>query len=360
MSTVLAICFEKGAGRKTLDRCLSLLGFRGPGPDWRLHDEGLLTATVRGPMRPGTLQEIGRIPGVAWVLDRTPRASPRGSVEIGRGRRIGPPDFAVIAGPCSVESESQILKTAERVAEAGATALRGGAFKPRTSPYSFGGLGERGLELLALARERTGLPVVTEVLDPAHLEAVARHADVLQIGSRNMQNFPLLFLAGSRGAGRPVLLKRGLAATLEEFRLAAEYVRLGQIAAGGDGRAVILCERGLRTFEHEVRYGLDVAAIPILQETTDLPVIADPSHAAGTARYVAPLALSAVAAGADGLLVEVHADPPAAFSDREQALDPDEFHGLMKAARAVAAARAAAGTGEPANRCGNETAGVRP
>ncbi|MDP2470624.1 MAG: 3-deoxy-7-phosphoheptulonate synthase [Candidatus Palauibacterales bacterium] len=235
---------------------------------------------------------------------------------------IGGREVVVIAGPCAVESREQILQAAEVVRSAGARLLRGGAFKPRSSPYSFQGLGERGLELLAEARDRTGLRVVTEVVAPEDVDLVAEHADVLQIGARNMHNYRLLSAVGSQP--RPVLLKRGMMSTVDEMLLAAEY-----IVAGGNPR-VILCERGIRTFETSSRNTLDLCAVPILKERTHLPVIVDPSHAAGRREWVPALARAAVAAGADGLIVEVHPDPANAASDGRQSLTPDGFRELMR------------------------------
>src|SRR5207248_10941342 len=246
------------------------------------------------------------------------------------GLKVGGGHLGVIAGPCSVESRAQILEIAHIVKEAGATGLRGGAFKPRTSPYSFQGLKEKGLELLAEAREATGLAVVTEVMAPEQVPLVARYADVLQVGARNMQNYPLLEAVG--GCELPVLLKRGPAATMEEFLLAAEYV-----LKTGNTR-VMLCERGIRTFEDHTRFTLSLASVPHLHEVTHLPVLVDPSHAAGRAELVLPLARAAVAAGADGLLVEVHPRPAEAMSDGRQALTPDSFRRMMAECRAVAEA----------------------
>ncbi|GBD32154.1 Phospho-2-dehydro-3-deoxyheptonate aldolase [bacterium HR33] len=243
---------------------------------------------------------------------------------------VGDGAIHVIAGPCSVESREMILDTAESVKQAGAVALRGGAFKPRTSPYSFRGLGPQALEYLAEARARTGLPVVTEVLDTRQVEVVAQTADVLQIGARNMQNFALLSEAGE--AGKPVLLKRGLSATLEEFLLAAEYI----LSRGN--RNVILCERGIRTFERALRFSLDIGAVPFLKKETHLPVVIDPSHAAGRRDLVIPIALAGVAAGADGLLVETHPDPDRARSDGDQSLTLGTFASLMEQVKQIAAA----------------------
>jgi 3-deoxy-7-phosphoheptulonate synthase len=253
-----------------------------------------------------------------------------GTVVEARSLRLGGPAVGVIAGPCAVESRQQILDIAKAVRDAGATALRGGAFKPRTSPYSFQGLKEEGLDLLAEARAQTGLAVVTEVMAPEQLPLVAKYADVLQVGARNMQNFPLLEAVGS--VQLPVLLKRGPSATMEEWLLAAEYV------LNRGNRRVILCERGIRTFEDHTRFTLPLASVPHLHEATHLPVVVDPSHGTGRADLVLPMARAAVAAGADGLLVEVHPDPAAALSDGPQALTPEAFRQLMAECRAVAQA----------------------
>ncbi len=250
-------------------------------------------------------------------------------VELPNGVRIGGPEVVVMAGPCAVESEEQILGTARRVAAAGATVLRGGAFKPRTSPYSFQGLGEEGLRLLAAAREATGLAIVTEALDPEAVELVAEHADIVQIGARSMQNYSLLRAVGR--AGKPVLLKRGMSATVKELLLAAEYILLE-----GEPR-VILCERGVRSFDNHTRNLLDLAAVTTVQELSHLPIIADPSHGTGARQKVPPMARAAVAAGADGLMVEVHPDPPRAVSDGAQSLTPDQFEALMAELRSIAA-----------------------
>jgi len=244
------------------------------------------------------------------------------------GVRLGGPDVVVIAGPCSVESREQILSASEAVKAAGAKMLRGGAFKPRTSPYDFQGLKEEGLSLLADARKKTGLPIVTEVKDTETLEAVAETADMLQIGARNMQNFSLLEAVGQ--LRKPVLLKRGMSATLTELLMAAEYI----VARGN--HQVVLCERGIRTFETMTRNTFDVNAIPVLKQLTHLPVIADPSHGIGLRHGIAPVARAAVAAGADGLMVEVHPDPARARSDGPQSLTPNNFGKLMDSLRAIA------------------------
>jgi 3-deoxy-7-phosphoheptulonate synthase len=246
------------------------------------------------------------------------------------GHKIGGKKIQIMAGPCSVESCEQVLEAAIPVKEAGATFLRGGAFKPRSSPYSFQGLGEEGLNFLAHAREITGLPIITEVLDPRDLEAVCRHTDILQIGARNMQNFKLLTEVGK--LDKPVLLKRGLSATIQEFLLSAEY-----IATEGN-RRIILCERGIRTYETETRNTLDLSAVPVLKQLTHLPVFVDPSHGTGRWDLVAPMALAAVAAGADGLLIEVHSNPEVALSDGPQSLKPKKFAMLMKDLKKVAEA----------------------
>lgn len=246
------------------------------------------------------------------------------------GSHAGENKVLVIAGPCSVESREQIIEVACAMKEAGATALRGGAFKPRTSPYSFQGHGEEGLKWLAEARERSGLPIVTEVMDPSLVEMVCEYADVLQIGARNMQNFALLHAVGE--SQHTVLLKRGLANTMEELLMSAEY-----IMSHGNGK-VMLCERGIRTFEKYTRNTFDVNAIPVLKSRSHLPVIADPSHAVGYSEFVEPIALAAVAAGADGLIVEVHPSPKEAMSDGRQTLDYKSFKQMMAKVKLVAEA----------------------
>ena len=235
---------------------------------------------------------------------------------------VGGNEIAVIAGPCSVESRSQIIETAIAVKEAGASALRGGVFKPRTSPYAFQGLGEEGLELLAEAREVTGLPIVVEIMSQVQLDMMVKYVDVFQIGARNMQNFNLLRAIGETRTA--VLLKRGLSATVEELLMSAEY-----ILAGGNQR-VMLCERGIRTFETSTRNTTDINAIPVLKNLTHLPVILDPSHSTGYAEYVAAIARAGIAAGADGLIIEVHPDPAKAVSDGRQSLKPEKFSAMVK------------------------------
>ena len=238
-----------------------------------------------------------------------------------RDTQIGGGNLTVIAGPCSVESEEQIIEIARAVKASGATMLRGGAFKPRTSPYSFQGLCGEGIKLLKLAREETGLPIVTEIMDASQLP-LFEDVDIIQVGARNMQNFNLLKELGRQD--KPVLLKRGLASTYEEWLMSAEY-----IMAGGNEK-VILCERGIRTFETYVRNTLDLTAVPVLRQLTHLPIIIDPSHATGRAAFVPPMALAAVATGADGLIIEVHNDPPHALSDGPQSIRPDVFDSLAK------------------------------
>jgi 3-deoxy-7-phosphoheptulonate synthase len=251
-------------------------------------------------------------------------------IALANGTTIGGTEVAMMAGPCSVESEAQILGIAARLRDAGATILRGGAFKPRSSPYSFQGMGEAGLRLLARAREETGMAIVTEAIDHESVDLVAEYADIVQIGARNMQNFSLLRRAGR--SGRPVLLKRGMAATLNELLLSAEY-----ILAEGNGQ-VILCERGVRGFDNHTRNLLDLTAIPVVKSLSHLPIIADPSHGTGLRAKVIPMARAAVAAGADGLMVEVHPDPDRALSDGAQSLFPAQFAELMEQIGVIAEA----------------------
>ena len=255
---------------------------------------------------------------------------PQDSIIDINGNTIGGKRIAIIAGPCSVESEEQITAVAEDVKKYGANFLRGGAFKPRTSPYSFQGLKYEGLELLKKAREKTGLPIVTELMSPYDIEIFAENVDVIQIGARNMQNFDLLKELGK--INKPILLKRGLSATIEELLMSAEY-----IMAGGNEN-VILCERGIRTFETYTRNTLDLSAIPAIKKLSHLPIIVDPSHAAGKWWMVEPLAKAAVAVGADGLIVEVHNDPQKAWCDGQQSIKPEVFNNLMKDLRVIAEA----------------------
>lgn len=255
---------------------------------------------------------------------------PRDTVVSLNGIAIGAERVVIMAGPCAVESREQLWETADAVRAQGIGVLRAGVFKPRTSPYSFQGLGREGLELLAEIRAETGMTVVTEVMAPEQVDLVAEHVDILQIGTRNMQNYNLLHAVGE--SGKPVLLKRGMMSTMEELLMSAEYV----LSHGNED--VMLCERGIRTFERATRNTLDISAVPVLKELTHLPVLVDPSHACGNWRWVSSLALAAVAAGADGLLVEVHPQPEMALSDGEQSLRPDRFAELVQRVKAVAAA----------------------
>ena len=255
---------------------------------------------------------------------------PRDTVVSLNGIAIGAERVVIMAGPCAVESREQLWETADAVRAQGIGVLRAGVFKPRTSPYSFQGLGREGLELLAEIRAETGMTVVTELMAPEQVDLVAEHVDILQIGTRNMQNYNLLHAVGE--SGKPVLLKRGMMSTMEELLMSAEYV----LSHGNED--VMLCERGIRTFERATRNTLDISAVPVLKELTHLPVLVDPSHACGNWRWVSSLALAAVAAGADGLLVEVHPQPEMALSDGEQSLRPDRFAELVQRVKAVAAA----------------------
>jgi 3-deoxy-7-phosphoheptulonate synthase len=286
---------------------------------------------------PDLREKLELMPGVEEVI-RISRPFKLSSREFQRENtviRVGDVDIGgnglvVMAGPCAAETGEQVMSTARVAKEAGATILRGGAFKPSTSPYSFRGLGESGLKILAEAREETGLPLITEVLTPQDVDLVARYADILQVGARNMQNFTLLDEVGR--ADKPVMLKRGMSATIEEWLLAVEYI----LSQGN--RRVILCERGIRTFENYTRNTMDVSAIPIIKKLSHLPVIADPSHGTGKWYLVAPMALAAVAAGADGLMIEVHPSPDTALKDGAQSLTFEHFQGLMKQVAPVAAA----------------------
>ena len=282
-----------------------------------------------------------RLAGLEGVLELIPVTHPYKQVSrewqgedtvisLPNGTKIGGLDLVLMAGPCSVENEREILDIAHRVKDVGVTVLRGGAFKPRSSPYSFQGLGLQGLEFLARAREETGLAVVTEALDPDGVDLVVQYADIVQIGARNMQNYALLRRAGR--AGKPVLLKRGMSATIDELLLAAEYI----LAEGNPD--VILCERGIRSFDTHTRNLFDLAAIPVVKSLSHLPIIADPSHGTGIRSKVTPMGRAAVAAGADGLIVEVHHDPPRAMSDGAQSLYPDQFAKLVDEVRVIARA----------------------
>ena len=283
---------------------------------------------VLGQVFPELRDSLELLPGVEQVIPVTKpyklasrEFHPRDTIVEANGVAIGGNEIVVMAGPCAIESEEQLLTTAQAVKAAGATVLRGGAFKPRTSPYQFRGLGESGLKLLAQAGKETQMPIITEVMSPDHVDLVAKYTDILQIGARNMQNFVLLDEVGK--TKKPVLLKRGLSSTIQEWLLAAEYV----LAQGNE--QVILCERGIRTFENYTRNTMDVSSIPIIEKVSHLPIIADPSHATGKWYLVPPLALAAVAAGADGLLIEVHPNPDLALADGPQSLTFENFRLLM-------------------------------
>jgi 3-deoxy-7-phosphoheptulonate synthase len=311
-----------------VQKAIRELGFK----DHRIHGEERNVVAVLGHVYPELVDELGVLEGVDTVVriskpyklasrevnpyDTVVRVGP---VEIGGGRIV------VMGGPCSVDTEENVFEAARAVKAAGGHILRGGAFKPRTSPYAFRGHGEKGLHILAAARAETGLPVVTEVMDARDVQLVAKHADILQIGARNSQNYTLLDEVGR--SGKPVLLKRGMSATIEEWLLAAEYV----LSHGN--RDVILCERGIRTFETATRFTFDVNAIPLVKKLSHLPLIGDPSHATGKWELVEPVALAAIAAGADGLEVEVHPNPDHALSDGAQSLTPKNFAKLMNRAR---------------------------
>ncbi len=297
----------------------TVLGAVGVHPDFDPRDIELLEG----------VREVVRITQPYKLASRQWR--PEGTiVDLGKGVKIGGPEVVVAAGPCAVESEFQINTIAESVARAGARILRGGAFKPRSSPYTFQGMGEEGLKLMRTAADRNGLLVVSEVMDPSQVDLLMQYVDLLQVGARNMQNYHLLRALGE--VRKPVLLKRGLSATIEELLLSAEYIM------SGENYNVILCERGIRTFETSTRNTFDIAAIPVIQKLSHLPIVADPSHGTGRRDKVAPMARAAVAAGGDGLLIEVHHDPEHALSDGAQSLFPDQFAKLMTELRIIAPA----------------------
>src|SRR5262249_7124585 len=332
----MIVVMKPGSSQRQIDHVIALIEELGLRSHVIVGTERTVVAAL-GEKRDGAKQALENGEGVDKVVpilapykmaSTEVQAEPT-CVEV-RNLKVGKGHVGIIAGPCSVESRSQILEVAKLVREAGGAGLRGGAFKPRTSPYSFQGLKEKGLELLAEARERTGLAVVTEVMASEHVPLVKRYADVLQVGARNMQNYPLLEAAGE--SGLPILLKRGPSATMDEFLLAAEYIlKTGNIR-------VMLCERGIRTFEDHTRFTLPLASVPYLHQTTHLPIVVDPSHGTGKASLVATMAVAAVAAGADGLIVEVHPDPEKALSDGFQALTPPDFRKMMADCRKVAAA----------------------
>jgi 3-deoxy-7-phosphoheptulonate synthase len=292
---------------------------------------------VIGDERPIDLNQFELMEGVEKVLQvlhpfKLPAREmhPQNTVVALNGVKIGGPEVVVIAGPCSVESREQLIETAHAVKEAGGTALRGGVFKPRTSPYSFQGLGEQGLEYLAEAKEATGLPIVTEAMTIEQVALITRYVDVIQIGTRNMQNFPLLTAVGE--SGHSVLLKRGMMSTIEEWLMAADYI------LSKNNPNVILCERGIRTFEKATRSTTDINAIPVVKELTHLPIVLDPSHSTGKSSYVNAVARAGIAAGADGLIVEVHLHPEKALSDGAQSIKPETFAQLVKEAQVLSEA----------------------
>ena len=334
----MIIVMKTGATRDQIDPVVNRVQEIGLSAHLIDGEERTIIGVVGLPLPP-TLEELFEVmPGVDRVVRITKKFKLTGwdfhpqktVIDLGDGVTIGGPELSIMAGPCSVESEDQTLETARAVAAAGATILRGGAYKPRTSPYEFRGLGERGLEILAKAREVTGLKVITEVMTPADVALVGQYTDIFQIGARNSQNYLLLEEVGK--AGKPVMLKRGLSMLIEEWLLAAEYV----MAQGNPN--VILCERGIRTFETMTRNTLDVAAVPVMRSLSHLPIIIDPSHAAGKRAYVAALGLAGIAAGADGLIIEVHPSPDHAMSDGAQSLDFPQFAALMPQLARVATA----------------------
>lgn len=326
----MIIVMQAGASREQIDRVMERIRELGYTPHPIYGVERTVIGAVGDERGKTVLESLIGAPGVENVIPilkpfklasreirKESTAVQVGSVQVGRG------GFALIAGPCSVESEEQILTAARQVKAAGANLLRGGAFKPRTSPYSFQGLEEEGLKLLARAREVTGLPVVTEVLSPEDVELVAQYADVLQVGARNMQNFSLLKKLGK--VQRPIFLKRGMMCTVKEALMSAEYI----LSSGNPN--VILCERGIRTFEDATRNTLDLSAVSLIKEWSHLPVVVDPTHGTGVRQLILPMSKAAIAAGADGLMVEVHPEPDKALSDGFQALVPEEFRKLVQA-----------------------------
>jgi 3-deoxy-7-phosphoheptulonate synthase len=333
----MIVIMHNGATQQDIDTVLARLKEHNLNGKIIVGEERSIIGVVGASIPPTLKEEIERFKGVQEATRITrpyKQASrefhPHDTIVDVRGVIVGGKQSVVIAGPCAVESEDQILRTAHAVRDAGASMLRGGAFKPRSSPYTFRGLGEQGLILLALAREETGLPIVTEVMTPTDVELVAQYADVLQIGARNMQNYQLLEEVGR--SRKAVLLKRGLSATFEEWMLSAEYI----INQGNPN--VILCERGIRTFETATRNTMDLNAIALVKRRSHLPVLSDPSHGTGKWYLVAPLALASIAAGADGLIIEVHPDPDRATSDGGQSLTCENFAALMPQIGAVAAA----------------------
>jgi len=325
----MLIVTKPGISKETFEALLSEIKKQGYTPHVSEGEAHTLIGAIGTPPTPELMEHFRALPGVEQVIRISKpyklaswEVHPEPSVLNFPTGKTGNGYFMVAAGPCGVESRQQILTAARYVKEHGGQMLRGGAFKPRTSPYAFQGLGVEGLKLLAEAREETGLPIVTEVTSPDLVAVVAEYADVLQIGARNAQNFALLKAAG--GSGKPVLLKRGMSMTLDEFLMAAEYI----LSEGNPN--VVLVERGIRTFEKSTRFTLDVSAVPVLKSQTHLPVWIDPSHAAGKREYVVPLALAGIAAGADGIIVETHPNPEEAKSDAAQQLRESEFAAMME------------------------------
>src|SRR5512141_189409 len=332
----MIVVLKPGTKKEEFDHVIERVKEYGFKPHPIVGEERTVIACVgdeRGKAQLQQLESLEYVENVVPILKPFKLASKetqtRSIVKVGNVE-FGNSQFVVIAGPCSVETKEQMITSAEQVKKAGAQMLRGGAFKPRTSPYSFQGLEEEGLKLLAAARDLTGLPIVTEVINPETVDLVAEYADILQIGARNSQNFALLKKVGQ--IRKPVLLKRGMAMTIQEFLMSAEYI----MSEGN--QSVILCERGIRTFETATRNTLDLSAVPVLKAKTHLPVVIDPSHATGNHHYIAPMSYAAVASGADGLIIEVHPDPERASSDGPQSLKPEQFEQLMKELKPIAVA----------------------
>lgn len=338
----MIIVMEAGASEEKLQEVIKRVEELGYTPHLIRGEQRNVLGAIGDEREKTRLQYLEAIPGVERVVPilrpyklasiemKDEKSGERSIVRVGPDVGFGAERLVVIAGPCSVENRDLLIETAQKVKDAGASMLRGGAFKPRTSPYSFQGLEEIGLKLLAEAREETGLPVVTEVVNPEDVDLVAGYCDMLQVGARNVQNFALLKRLGN--VENPILLKRGMMTTIDEFLMSAEYI----LSAGNPN--VVLCERGIRTFETATRNTLDLSAIPVLKERTHLPIIADPSHATGVRQYVKPLSCAAVAAGADGVMVEVHPQPEIAMCDGPQSLKPETFKDLMDSLAKFAAA----------------------
>jgi 3-deoxy-7-phosphoheptulonate synthase len=334
----MIIVMNTKAGQKEIEQVVAKVESLGLTPHLSQGEERTIVGVVGLPMPPTLDEMFELLPGVDQVVRISKKFKLTGwdfhpqktVIDLGDGVRIGGDELTIMAGPCSVENAPMLLETARAAKAAGATVLRGGAFKPRTSPYEFRGLGEEGLKILARAREATGLKIITEVMTPADVELVGAYTDIFQIGARNSQNYLLLEEVGK--ARKPVMLKRGLSMLIEEWLLAAEYV----MAQGNPD--VILCERGIRTYETATRNTMDVAAVPVLQSMSHLPVFIDPSHAAGKRQFVEQLGLAGVAAGADGLILEIHPNPDLAMSDGAQSLDFDQFTAMMPKVRRVAEA----------------------